>query len=483
MVLKGLYEIMESCVVGDDKFLDFAIGLRQGCVLAPLFFSLFMNVLVKGIREKVKGVQLGGSQVAMAMFADDIVLMMETGEELQMALDECTLFGWKWGLEWNTNKGKSEVMIWRGKKRPVGEKRTGVEEKVDDREWWLAGNRMWETEEYVYLGMLIGEEGIGWKARARLLEKARRQMWRMWSLVGRERGLSALGKLRVWQTMVQTILEMGGEVMRDVEWKAAEDLQIKMGKMILGTDTCNDVVRGDLGLWRVRARRWRKRLMYWRCMVNDEVAEIVKNVYEFERQRDAEGKLTWASDTRKILNKLGLSQYWWSEEKIDNRRWKKLVCESIQAFEEKEWGRRVWKNKKLRWYRRVKPKLAFEEYLQDKWTQGRRTLSRLRGGTLRLRVEEGRWEGLERAERNCEVCESKAVEDVQHFVEECTFYKRQQIFTVREMVRGGGKDNKKRWGIMKQLMSQWITRKRKMTKIMDGRGRGGRDGGATPPSE
>jgi hypothetical protein len=211
-------------------------------------------------------------------------------------------------------------------------------------------------------------------------EKARRQMWRMWSLVGRERGLSALGKLRVWQTIVQTILEMGGEVMRDVEWKAAEDLQIKMGKMILGTDTCNDVVRGDLGLWRVRARRWRKRLMYWRCMVNDEVAEIVKNVYEFERQRDAEGKLTWASDTRKILNKLGLGQYWWSEEKIDSRRWKKLVCESIQAFEEKEWGRRVWKNKKLRWYRRVKPQLAFEEYLQDKWTQGRRTLSRLRGG-------------------------------------------------------------------------------------------------------
>ena len=76
-----------------------------------------------------------GLYVAMAMFADDIVLMLETGKELQTALDECTLFGWKWGLEWNTNKGKSEVMIWRGKKRPVGEKRTGVEEKVDDREW------------------------------------------------------------------------------------------------------------------------------------------------------------------------------------------------------------------------------------------------------------------------------------------------------------------------------------------------------------
>ena len=88
MVLKSLYEIMESCVLGDEEYMAFEVGLRQGCVLAPLFFSLFMNVLVKGIRGKVKGVKVGGGRVVMIMFADDIVLTMEDGVELQTALDE-----------------------------------------------------------------------------------------------------------------------------------------------------------------------------------------------------------------------------------------------------------------------------------------------------------------------------------------------------------------------------------------------------------
>ena len=108
-----------------------------------------------------------------------------------------------------------------------------------------------------------------------------------------------------------------------------------MGKMILGARVCNDVVRGELGLWRVRARRWRKRLMYWWCMVNGEVAEIVNEVYELERKRDYEGKKTWATDTRRILKKVGLEEYWWTEKKAQKRKWKKMVCEKIQRFEEK----------------------------------------------------------------------------------------------------------------------------------------------------
>ena len=323
---------------------------------------------------------------------------------------------------------------------------------------------MWETETYVYLGLLVGREGIGRQARERIIEKARRQMWRMWALVGRERGISALGKVRVWQTMVQTILEMGGEFMDDVEWAAAEKLQLQMGKMILGARVCNDVVRGELGLWRVRARRWRKRLMYWWCMVNGEVAEIVNEVYELERKRDYEGKKTWATDTRRILKKVGLEEYWWTEKKVQKSKWKKLVCEKIQRFEEKEWRERIWNNKKLRWYRRVKSTLKFEDYLQDEWIQGRRILCQLRGGTLSLRVETGRWEGLEREERRCKLCESKEVEDEQHFIEDCNFYGRGKKYTTIEIMRGGGNRESRR-EIMRQLVRKWAVRRETLGEI------------------
>ena len=57
----------------------------------------------------------------------------------------------------------------------------------------------------------------------------------------------------------------------------------------------------------------------------------------------------------------------------------RTVCEKIQSFEEKEWRERIWNNKKLTWYRRIKNNLKFEDYLQDEWVQGRRILCQLRG--------------------------------------------------------------------------------------------------------
>ena len=41
----------------------------------------------------------------------------------------------------------------------------------------------------------------------------------------------------------------------------------------------------------------------------------------------------------------------------------------------------------------------------------RSLISKIRGGTDRLRVEEGRWSRIERSEHLCQHCESQEVED------------------------------------------------------------------------
>ena len=46
-------------------------------------------------------------------------------------------------------------------------------------------------------------------------------------------------------------------------------------------------------------------------------------------------------------------------------------------------------------------------------------LAKLRGGTVELRVETGRWWGLKRAERICKNCRSGEVEDVEQLVIRC----------------------------------------------------------------
>ena len=49
-------------------------GVRQGCVMSPILFSLFINGLARELKEQGQGVDIGGRRVQMLLYADDIVL-------------------------------------------------------------------------------------------------------------------------------------------------------------------------------------------------------------------------------------------------------------------------------------------------------------------------------------------------------------------------------------------------------------------------
>ena len=63
----------------------------------------------------------------------------------------------------------------------------------------------------------------------------------------------------------------------------------------------------------------------------------------------------------------------------------------------------------------------------------RRILAKLRGGTAELRVETGRWVGLEREDRICGQCCSGEVENVEHFILRCGKLTREREVFVRRM--------------------------------------------------
>ena len=57
----------------------------------------------------------------------------------------------------------------------------------------------------------------------------------------------------------------------------------------------------------------------------------------------------------------------------------------------------------------------------------RRMMMMIRGGTAPLRIECGRWRGLERAERTCGECDLGKVEDMQHWLLECERWKDERV--------------------------------------------------------
>ena len=50
----------------------------------------------------------------------------------------------------------------------------------------------------------------------------------------------------------------------------------------------------------------------------------------------------------------------------------------------------------------------------------RRLILKLRGGTVAFQIEMGRWHGMKREERVCKECDSGEVEDVCHWLSQCS---------------------------------------------------------------
>ena len=74
-------------IAGLTDWILCTIGLKQGCVLSPLLFALFMAELEKRIQELGIGVRVGGKTLGGLLFADDLVLMAENVGDLKRLVE------------------------------------------------------------------------------------------------------------------------------------------------------------------------------------------------------------------------------------------------------------------------------------------------------------------------------------------------------------------------------------------------------------
>lgn len=121
-VIKNLYKRVESCVLVDGKttgFFTIEVGVRQGCMLSPMLFLLYINGLAEEIKRRGRGVLYGNIRISILLFADDIVLLAENKEDLQWLMQITYEYSRKWRFLFNYDKSAVVVFDMNKKQEPI----------------------------------------------------------------------------------------------------------------------------------------------------------------------------------------------------------------------------------------------------------------------------------------------------------------------------------------------------------------------------
>ena len=240
-VIKSLYGNVQSCVLVEDSetdWFDVDTGVRQGCVLSPVLFAIFINGLAREIKAQNLGIDISENiHLNILLYADDIVLISDKAKRLQKMLNLVTEYARKWRFE--MNRKKSQVVSFC--KKPRSNHPT----------WKLGGGTLSTVTCYKYLGIELTKT-LNWRTYLkRITKKARRNMTKSFAMGIRTGHMSVGMSNNLWQTLVRPVVEYGSEIWGDCECKEIDKLQLEMGRRILKRHftTAREVIRGELGWW------------------------------------------------------------------------------------------------------------------------------------------------------------------------------------------------------------------------------------------
>uniref|UniRef100_A0A5G2QTW4 Uncharacterized protein n=1 Tax=Sus scrofa TaxID=9823 RepID=A0A5G2QTW4_PIG len=92
-IIKTIYDKPTANIILNGKKLkDFSLksGMREGCPLSPPLFNIVLEVLATAIRKtkEIKGIQIGREEIKLSLYADDMILYIESPKDSSQKLLE-----------------------------------------------------------------------------------------------------------------------------------------------------------------------------------------------------------------------------------------------------------------------------------------------------------------------------------------------------------------------------------------------------------
>jgi exonuclease III len=106
-VLINWYSDLGCCVVWNHavgQSFPVKCGVRQGGILSPYLFSVYVDDLIDQLRRSGYGIHIGDVFIGAILYADDIVLASCTCNGLQKLINVCCKYSIHWDIVFNTQK-------------------------------------------------------------------------------------------------------------------------------------------------------------------------------------------------------------------------------------------------------------------------------------------------------------------------------------------------------------------------------------------
>ena len=148
---------------------------------------------------------------------------------------------------------------------------------------------------------------------------------------------------------------------------------------------------------------------------------------------DGSLKSAWWANICKTLNECGLGNILNTHPSILNRNYTKaIIKDRMSAIENQEWHSEVMNSGHCTNYRIFKISLKFETFLTTLNQKNATDLTRFRCGNHKLPIAVGRYTGIPKTERLCNLCDAKSLGDEFHYIFQCTTFKKERSTYVNE---------------------------------------------------
>ena len=320
--MKSLYSSQTAAVKVEGElsdWFDVSKGVRQGCLVSPLMYNLYSEEVLRKSADDMSwiGIRISGRQINNLRYADDIVLIATSKEELQRLLDKLNQVSGNYGMRINTKKTKVMAATRNGEILNIS----------------VSGKRLEQVDCFKYLGSLISKESdCSKEIRARLgtARTALKDLDKIW----KERSLRSAIKLRVVRTLVWPVAIYGCEAwtIKAADLRRLEAFEMVCYRRILNVHwtmrRTNESILEELGVTRSFVSFVKKlKLQYFGHVVRAEnlCTHILHGRVHGARPR-GRPRRRWLEDIREWTGRTAADCTALAR---DRRRWRTLINASI----------------------------------------------------------------------------------------------------------------------------------------------------------